>query len=88
MSITDLGAIRRQREAATRREPPVIEREDDPFNPYRSGFRISHESAAAVQAAITAIMAELEFCGGIANFTHPIRDGAVYFAVGETIVFP
>ena len=97
MSITDIAEIRRQREAATRREPAVFIRmpkfgwcdDDDPTRFHRTGFVIQDLSAAVVQAAIDGLMAEIEaFGNGYGSFTHPVRRGAYYFSVGETIVFP
>lgn len=96
MEITDLAEIRRQRSANTRREPAVFIRmpdpgwcEDDPTCGHRAGFVIEDLSAAVVQAAIDGLMAEIEaFGNGCGSFTHPVRRGAYYFSVGETVVFP
>ena len=96
MEITDLAEIRRQRAGhhapRARGFHPHAQFgwcEDDPTRGHRTGFVIQDLSAAVVQAAIDGLMAEIEaFGNGYGSFTHPVRRGAYYFSVGETIVFP
>lgn len=59
-----------------------VEFENDPRVPGRTGYRITGKTADVVQGAIDARLAEIDRCGGVAEFTHPCRHGDQFVSLG------